>query len=412
MELGLALAAALSLSCTRDIKLLPQPSGMDAAADADAHADADAAETGDLVGEAGNAQCSGLGDPIRLPTASGSVCAAALAARGHRFAFCACAAADVTSRLRTDAFDSTDSSLQDATSSAVGINAGLQTTAELRAGGAIYVAGSAGAMAADHLQSGASLRIGGPLALTASNADVALDGFVAGDVTGDVRITGTLHVPSTASVDSNVQAAAVAREAVSVSPPCDCTSGFADIAAALAGALAQNGDAAAGIAVDQLTSPAAGAVLDLPCGTFYLSSINASAALTLAVHGHALLAVGGDVSLRGGLTVALDDGAELDLLVGGLLVTNGASTIGTLTASARFRIWIAGAVSVVLDGAPKIGAVIHAPAAAITASQGLELYGSLLAGSFEFDDDTLLHFDHAILSGGLPCGEPAAVPVP
>ena len=66
----------------------------------------------------------------------------------------------------------------------------------------------------------------------------------------------------------------------------------------------------------------------------------------------------------------------------------------------------------VFDGAPKIGAVIHAPAAAVTASQGLELYGSLLAGSFEFDDDTLLHFDHAILSGGLPCGEPAAPPVP
>ena len=87
----------------------------------------------------------------------------------------------------------------------------------------IYVAGSAGALAADHLQSGASLRVGGPLALTASNADVALDGFVAGDVTGDVRITGTLHVPSTASVDSNVQAAAIAREAVSVSPPCDCS---------------------------------------------------------------------------------------------------------------------------------------------------------------------------------------------
>jgi hypothetical protein len=302
--------------------------------------------------------------------------------------------------------------VQDTTSAAVGINGGLQTTAELRAGGAIYVAGSAGATAQDHLQSGASLRVGGPLSMLASNADVALDGFVAGDVTGDVRITGTLHVPATATVDPKVQASATIVEPVSVAAPCDCSDGFAQVATAIAAAMAGNGDSAAGIAVDRLATLTAAATLDLPCGTFYLSTIDAPAALTLAVHGHVLLAVGGDVDLGGGLNVALDDGAELDLLVGGRLATSGGSTIGNVAAPARFRIWLAGTDSAALDGAPTIGAVIHAPTVAVGAVKGLTLYGSLLAASFNFGDDSELHYDRAILSGGVSCGEPAALPIP
>jgi hypothetical protein len=399
-QIALAVWAALLLGCTRNIRLLPATSA------------SDAGDGSSPAGEGGAAQCTGLGNPITLPTAAGPVCASALATRGHRFAFCACATADVTSRLRTDAFDSTNSSVQDTTSAAVGINGGLQTTAELRAGGAIYVAGSAGVQAADHLQSGASLQIGGPLSMLASNTDVALDGYVAGDVTGDVRITGTLHVPATATVDPKVQAAAIVVEPVSVGAPCDCSDGFAEVATAISAAAIGNGDDAAGIAVDRLAALTAAATLDLPCGTFYLSAVDAPAALTLAVHGHALLAVGGDVDLGGGLTVALDDGAELDLLVGGRLASSGGFTIGNVAAPARFRIWLGGTDSADLDGAPTIGAVIHAPAVAVNASQGLVLYGSLLADSFNFDDDSELHFDRAILSGGVPCGEPAALPIP
>lgn len=396
----LTAAAALAVGCTRDIKLLPGTS------------QSDAGDGPGPAGEGGVAQCTGLGNPILLPTAAGPVCAAALATRGHRFAYCACSMADINWRLRTDAFDSTDSSVQDTTSAAVGINAGLQTTVELRAGGAIYVAGSAGVLAADHLQSGASLRVGGPLSMLASNTDVALDAFVAGDVTGDVRVTGTLHVPSGATVDPKVQAGAIVVEPVSVDLPCDCSDGFAQVTTAITAALGSNGNVAAGIASDRLASATAAATLDLPCGTFYLSAIDTPAALTLAVHGRTLLAVGGDVNLGGGLNVALDDGAELDLLVGGRLTTSGASTIGTIAAPARFRIWIAGSASAVFDGGPTLGAVIHAPAAAVSASQGVVLYGSLLADSFSFGADTELHYDRAILSAGVACGEPAAVPIP
>jgi hypothetical protein len=411
---AVAIAALASLlGCTRDIKLLPLAAkGLDAG---------DAAAAGDAsgpAGEAGAAQCSGLGDPIMLPTAGGPACAGTLAARGHRFALCACGDGNVGSQLRTDAFDSTDSSAQDTPpAAAVGINGGLQISNQLRAGGAIYVAGSAGVSAADQLQSGASLRVGGPLSMLASQADVALDAFVAGNVTGDVRVTGTLHVPAGATVDPQVQAAATVQEPVSVAAPCDCSDTFVETASALTTAAANNGDLAAGIAPDRLAAATSAATLDLPCGTIYLSAIDAPAGLTLAVHGRALLAVAGDVDLGAGLNVALDAGAELDLLIGGRLTTaaaskGGAPTIGTIAAPARFRIWIAGTDSVVLDGGPTIGAVIHAPAAAVTAPAGLTLYGSLLAASFGFDDASQIHFDRAIFSSGVSCTGSVAVPVP
>ena len=141
------------------------------------------------------AACSGVGPPILLPTASGPTCAAALATRGHRFAVCACDDLNLGARLRTDAFDSTNSNVSDSVSAAVGTDGKLATTAELRAGGAIYVAGPGGVSADGHLQAGASFRSAGPLTMLSSNADLLADAYVNGDVTGTVNVGGTLLRP-------------------------------------------------------------------------------------------------------------------------------------------------------------------------------------------------------------------------
>jgi hypothetical protein len=360
----------------------------------------------------GAASCSGLGDPIQLPTAAGATCAASLSARGHRFALCSCQAMSLTARLRTDAFDSSGATAQDDSTAAVGIGGALQTTVELRAGGAVYVAGAGGVNASDHLQSGRSLRVAGPLTMLASKAETTADAFVAGDLSGTVRIGGTLHVPAGAALGADVQAAAIAREPVAVPAPCDCSAGFADIAGAISAAAARNDDAAAALAPDLLARAAPPARVDLSCGTFYLDAIEAPAALTLAVHGRALLAVGGDVTLGGGLSVALDAGAELDLLVGGALSAAGGASIGTTAAPARFRIWTAGSAPLELDDGPVIGAVIHAPAAQVAAPAGFELFGGVLARSFTLGGEARLHFDQAVLAGGQSCGALAALPVP
>ncbi len=117
------------------------------------------------------------------------------------------------------------------------------------------------------------------------------------------------------------------------------------------------------------------------------------------------------MTLGGGLTVMLDPSAELDLLVGGWFITSG-GTVGAPTAPARFRIWLGGTESLVFDNQPTIAAVIHAPGSAATAAKGLTLSGSLLVDSLSVGVNSLLHYDRAILSAGVPCGEPAVTTIP
>jgi hypothetical protein len=249
--------------------------------------------------------------------------------------------------------------------------------------------------------------------MLSSNADVAADAYVGGNVSGPVRVTGVLHVPAAAAIGADVEAAATSREAVSVAAPCACGADFVDLASGLAAALAANQDVAAGISPDALANVTAPARLELGCGATWLSAIGAQAAVTLAVHGRAVLAVGGDVSVRAGLAVVLDPGAELDLLVGGHLQASGAgATLGTTAAPARFRIWVASTGTLALDDAPTLGATLHAPGAVVTAPSGVSLYGSILARSLAFGGDAAVHFDRAVLSAGAACGEPVAAPPP
>ncbi len=415
---ALALAAgAAAPACHRDIRLLPLAdeeggagAGVTGVGGA-AGAGVDGA-TGGAAG-AGMISCSGLGPSIMLPTATGLVCASALEARGHRFGLCTCDAFALGSRLRTDAFDSTNSNFNDEVSAAVGIDGVLTTTAELRAGGAIYVAGAGGVYAADHLQAGASFQSNGPLTMLQSNADLLANASVNGAISGEVQVGGTLQVPTTADVGPQVQADSVVAGAVSVTPPCDCAD--IDLQSAMRTAMMTNNDAAAGLDPNAFTTTQVSQTLDLYCGTYYLSSMQPTAPITLAVHGRVLLAVMGDVRLQGGgLTVNLDPGAELDLLIGGWLTTAGGGTIGAPAAPARFRIWIAGTDSVTFDDQPTVAAVIHAPDASITAPDGLTISGSLLAKSLILggNSQSFLHYDRAILSAGVPCGEPAAAVVP
>jgi hypothetical protein len=407
--------AVVAPACHRDIHLLP-PEGFDGGAGALGGAGIGGAAGGGAGGTAGGGvTCAGgLGPSITLPTATGAVCAAALEERGHRFGLCTCADLTLGTGLRTDAFDSTDSSFNRETWAAVGINGALTTTkgAELRAGGAIYVAGSAGVSAAEHLQAGASFQSNGPLTMLSSSADLLFNASVNGAISGQVQVGGILQVPTAADVGPEVQADSVITGAVSVTPPCDCTG--IDLQGALTMAMTTNNNAAAGLDPGAFNS-AVSQTIDLTCGTYYLSSMQPRAPITLAVHGRALLAVMGDVQLPGGgLIVNLDAGAELDLVIGGWLLVSGGGTIGAPAAPARFRIWIAGSDSVTFDDQPTVAAVIHAPLATVTATNGLTISGSLLAKSLILggDSESGLHYDRAILQAGVPCGEPAAAVVP
>ena len=353
--------------------------------------------------------CVGLGTPSQLPTAGGSACASALAARSHAFVLCSCGPLNATARVHSDAFDSSGGAAIDGTSAAIGMNGGLQSTAEVSSGGAIYVAGSDGIRADGHLETGRSLRVAGPLAMLAANANIAGDAYIGGDISGSAQVGGVLYVPANAAVGAAVQAASIVREVVTVAAPCPCDVSFVDVSGGIYSAAARNDNTSTLLGGAITAAPGAPVTVSLPCGTFHVSGIDVQAGLTLSVHGHVVLGVTGDVVLRAGLTVTLDPGADLDLLVEGQLLISGEGVIGNSVRPAAFRIWIAGSQSIVLDDAPVIGATIYAPAAPVVAAKGFELFGALLAASVTFGDELSLHYDRALLSAGTACGE---LPVP
>jgi len=359
------------------------------------------------------AACVGLGPPITLPSPAGPACAAALATRHHRFALCLCDSLTTTEPFYTDAFDSSGAVIGAQPPAAIGIDGDLQTSTVLQALGSIYVTGPAGVMSADRIVSLGSLRVSGPTrSLSGSIIDVAQDAYAGGDLQGFILLGGTLHVdPSASTTAATIYAENVVREPIAIAPPCDCGPTAVDVAGAIAAAARVNDDAAAGITADRLAAVTTSTVVDIPCGTYALSAIDTRAAVVLAVHGRALLAVAGDVVLRAGLAVTLDPGAELDLLVGGRLLTSGSNTIGSM-APAHFRIWVAGSQTVVFDDDPSIGAVVHAPGAQVTASSGLELSGALFAKTVAAGARVNVHFDQAVFSVGGSCGEPTAIAVP
>jgi len=367
----------------------------------------------DGAGETGAVACSGQGPAITLPSAAGSVCASALTAREHRFALCACDSLNVTSPIYTDAFDSSGAVIGNQPPAAIGVNGDLQAGVVVQAQGSVYVAGAGGLMSTDRLVSLGSVRVAGPTrSLPGNIVDVAQDVYAGGDLEGFIILGGTLHVsPGASTAAANIYAADIVREPVSVAAPCDCAQNVVDVAGAIASATRSNDDAAAGFAPDRLAAVTTSTLLDIPCGTYALSSIDTRSALVLAVHGRALLAIGGDVVLRAGFAVTLDPGAELDLLVGGRLLTSGSNTIGSMT-PARFRIWVAGTQTVAFDDTPSVGAIVHAPAAQVTASSGLELSGALFAKTLSAGARVNIHFDQAVFSVGASCGEPAATAVP
>jgi hypothetical protein len=347
----------------------------------------------ELLPNAGDGGCAAS------PTQLGGQCAPALAAARHRFALCTCEPLTVGG-LNSVAFDSTGAAGPPVAS--LGTNGAFLGNGEINVGGALWAGGAV--TINTQLETTGSLRAGGALSARGAEVEVHGDAFVDGDVSSGVHVEGTLHVPSNATVDPLVQAQVV-REPVTIDPPCDC--GAPALGAEISAARAHNDDSLIGLDSGALT----GGTLDLPCGVYYIDSVTSAALFTLRVHGLVKLVVAQDLVLQGGLSVALDGGAELDLVVGGSINASGAASIGSPASPPRVRVWVASDRTLVFDGNPSLHLVLTAPAAAISAPEGLTVEGSILARQFSAGR-TVLHYDRAILASGSACGTPAEAPVP
>lgn len=400
---SIGLLACGAPSCTHDVSLL-------GSATTDAGGYERPTSPGDGSSDLqGGGSCPG--GPIRLPDAVTGNCAATLAARGHRFALCSCQDWTVSSSVYTQAFSSNPAIVAGPIPAAIGVNGKIASTADLWVKGSVYTSGAGGINISGHLDVGKTLHSAGPVTLVSpGTATVWGDAYVSGDVTGAAMIDGILHVPASATVGLATTAYTVTREAVSVAAPCDCVPPF-DVEGVIAAKTASNDNASIGLDPNLLVNVTAPIYVDIPCGSFALASISAKTPLTLAVHGHALIAVAGDVTLAAGLTITVDPGADLDMLVGGALSSTGGFPIGSMPA-AGFRLWMAGPGPLTLDDSPVLGGIVAAPQSNVVAPDGLEIFGSIVAASFSLGDQLIMHFDQAVLSSGTLCGDPRLDPIP
>jgi hypothetical protein len=192
---------------------------------------------------------------------------------------------------------------------------------------------------------------------------------------------------------------------VNVPDPCDCAANqLIDVAGIVAAGQATNDDATLGLDPNVFVGSMGALRLDLPCGSYYLAAITLNGTATIAVHGRAVLYVGGDINPNGGLEITLDPQATLDLFVGGDMTVNGDVTFGSTTVPSQTRVYVAGS-QVMFNGNLILAGNFYLPYAELNPNGNLADFGSVFAGSYDGNSHTVIHYDSAILAAGAECGD-------
>ncbi len=357
----------------------------------------------------GPATCPATGSggiSVILPDA-GLACTGSLAQTSFRWGLCACNAIALSASLTTDGFDSTSGPYKPGEAGgAVGTNGTFTSHATNKLGGTLWIADPSGLTTSGLNTLRQELHVGGPLASSAPST-VAKDVYVDGNVIANASlgIGGTLHVPQTAVVSTSfVTAASTVRGPVVVPEPCDCSASQITPVAAIVEARRNNNDnASIGLSPNALGTASSQKRLDLPCGHYFLNNIAASAGVSIVAHGRTILYVGGDVVSQGGLTIAADLGAELDVFIEGNLASSASLRLGNALAPARTRIYLASSQKLTLSAQLELGAFLYAPRTPIETSGGFEAFGGVVSASFTSSADTTFHYDRAVLNAGSEC---------
>jgi cytoskeletal protein CcmA (bactofilin family) len=352
------------------------------------------------AGSTTSPQCIGAGPPVVI----GNTTAGCIAQTTFTWALCSCTDVNVSGLLLTDAFDSTHSPYQPGgLGGGIGLDGQLDLGGELEAWGALWASDSGGYTASGTVTVKQETHIGGPLA-NAGLATLDDDAYVDGNVTGEVAVKTTLHVPSSAQIAGPVTYGALVRQSVSVAPPCDCTTtGLLPISAWVAAAQPPGNDnASIGLDPDLFAQGTAQpARLDLPCGRYYLRGIEAADALTIAAHGNTALFIDGDVHAVGAISFVLDPTAQFDVVISGTVAHAGSLMVGCPNYPALSRTYIGSPAGLAFTGASQLGGNVYAAYGEVQFSGGLTVYGSVFAGDVEAVGGATIHYDRAVLGGEL-----------
>jgi len=333
-----------------------------------------------------------------------------------------------------------------------------QSSATALSYGAIWWAGGA-ATTISTLSAEQELHIGGVLPGAVRGRSSA---FVEGNIAATGGVTGTLHQSLGMSQGAFTYGALDQSSVLDVTAPCDCAQtnliNVVNVVTEHActhvgtGAAKCNGDDndnyAAGLSPDVFNGTAGG-VVELPCGLYYLSTIDPTGSVTIVAKERVALFIGGDIKLGASSQLYIEPGpaGEVDIFVKGGVCLNGANQIGSPNFPARTRIYVSGgdlcapaknsgacalipgcswvAGSCVAAGSIGSGAAtcapsnakeraldlgtfsaaanVYAPWGAVYAPQTLAMYGGLLVGNYLVTQETAIHFDTGISAAGATC---------
>jgi hypothetical protein len=288
------------------------------------------------------ARCAAGGAPIRVGDGSDSACLGDLAATAFSRALCACGDVVVTTTgaLTVDGVDGR-SGAPDAEGGSLGVNGSIRARGPLDARGDVLTSDTLDAAAATTI--GRNLYAAG---LAASAAvDVGRDAYLASlpAGTGPVTVAGTLHLPSRCdALPASVRVGACVEERVERDEPCRCEPfGIEDTVDARSDPL-RNDNVAAGLSPDTLAGPGASGRIDLPCGVYHLSRIEAGGPVTIAAHGRVALIVSGSILADAPIAFVPDPGGSLDVIVGGTVLARAPLRLGAPDRPAATRLWVGG----------------------------------------------------------------------
>lgn len=345
---------------------------------------------------------------VRVPVIVGSggtqTCAGTLAQVTFRWALCSCTGVSTSGAIHLDGFSSR---VADAgAGGSVGVNGTYASSSTVSATGSMWLEQDLSLSVAGRAS---ELTVGGQC--SGAGTSIVRDARVAGSVNG-LSVGGQLFVPTTSAITGSVSAAGgIVRGPVVVSPPCDCRpEQQVDIVGVIADGKAHNDNATVGLDPSALQSPSGPIRLDLPCGRFFLSAIHASRATTIAVHGRTALFVEGDLSASSDLAFFVDEGAELDVFVGGNITSAGSIRFGSPQMPAVSRFYVHGLLSTSSGGT--LAGNFYLPKSAFSASADMTVYGSVFCGSLNVSKSLGVHYDSAIQTAGQACSADGGVPRP
>ncbi len=288
------------------------------------------------------ARCVGGGAPIRVGEGGDEACLGDLAAAAFDRAICACGDVSVapTGSLTVDGLDSRTGA-PDPSGGSLGANGALRADGALDARGDVLVSDGFDATAPATI--GRDLRAAGLAA--GAPVGVGRDAYLKTLPTGAgaVTVAGTLHVPSRCgALPASLRTGACVEEPVEREEPCRCEPfGIEDTVDARRDPL-RNDDLAAGLSPDVLAGPGASGRVDLPCGVYHLSRIEAGGPITIAAHGRVALIVSGSILADAPIAFVPDPGASLDVIVGGTVLARAPLRLGAPERPTATRLWVGG----------------------------------------------------------------------